>query len=382
MTVKSKLDEEYLLSLARQKDPDGRQTLSAVMTDLFGQEFSSLSEQERTILFDILHRLIQNMEKPIRKMLAEHMSAVNTAPHGLTSALANDSFEIARPILQNGNLLSERDLIDVICHQSGDHRLAIAKRERVSELVSGALVDFGEEDVIHTLLNNDGVRFSIDTMSELVEKSRSMKSIQEPLLHRSELPEKLATRMFQWVSTALRQFVLQNWDVDEEALNAEAAQNGPASTALAVDRLANPILLILSIHAADRRLFEANFRELTGFQDGLVEQLLHEEDGQGLALVSKALGLSRHDFGRAFELVHFRTEMPRSMMQQLKKEAINLYQSVTVSDALSAVRQWQRGEDYDSAMRELTIGKNSSMGRRMKYERHLEALQVAQDQVY
>ena len=53
--------------------------------------------------------------------------------------------------------------------------------------------------------------FPSSTYETLVEKSRALTGLQEPLIHRPDLPPQLATKMCEWVSDALKTYIRTNY---------------------------------------------------------------------------------------------------------------------------------------------------------------------------
>jgi uncharacterized protein (DUF2336 family) len=117
---------------------------------------------------DILNKLVTEFETELRQQLAERLSDSKSAPRNLVLALANDEIVVARPILLKSGVLRDPELIEIIHHRTLEHQLAIAMRTSVSEVVSDALVETGNTDVVKTLLQNPNARITEATMAYLV----------------------------------------------------------------------------------------------------------------------------------------------------------------------------------------------------------------------
>ena len=87
-------------------------------------------------------------------------------------------------------------------------------RKSLSEDVSEALVDTGQEDVIASLLNNHGAKVSRHVMDYLASESKRVDAYQNPLVRRPELSPELAERMSWWVSAALREHISERFSLD------------------------------------------------------------------------------------------------------------------------------------------------------------------------
>ena len=137
------IDSEYLYRLARDKSVAGRMALAETISDLFLQRGCTLTERERTLMFSILRQMIHDAEMSVRRIVSAQLADREDAPRDLVRRLANDEIEVAYPILTLSTVLHDSDLIEVIQHRTLEHQLAIAIRQSVSALVSGALVQTG-----------------------------------------------------------------------------------------------------------------------------------------------------------------------------------------------------------------------------------------------
>ena len=294
-----------------------RRALAGPVAQLLCAGSSGLSDHERSLAAEIMRQLLKDLETPIRRALAERLSREQTAPRELVLLLANDAIEVAFPILQHSGLLLDPELIEIIRHRTREHRLAIALRRRVSSEVSQALVDTGDTDVIRTLLENQDAEIKAATLAYLVEQSQRVDTFQNPLLRRRELSPELAGRMYGWVSAALRQHILERFDIDEsrleiamtESATAAAAPldgDGSANLAERLDRH-NQItskLLIDTLRDGEIALFRELFGRRMELGKSLVDRLIFEPGGEGLAVACKAKDFSQIDFLTLFSLTH------------------------------------------------------------------------------
>jgi uncharacterized protein (DUF2336 family) len=283
MRIASDADAERLFELARRKSQAGRETLYKNIWDLFENRGSSLSARERELMRDILRRLSHEVEMSIRVKLAEGLARRADAPGDLVLMLANETIEVAYPILMESRVLQDLDLIEVVRHRTFRHQLAIAMRKDIGEEVAQALAETGNPDVITALLNNNSAKLSKNLVEQLVDESQQVERYQSPLLRRPDLPPDLARRMYAWVSAALRQYILQNFEVDEDDLDdtvADAmveagAQEPTAEPDQAAQRLVDKLheageltagFLIKALRQSEITLFELGFAKLCGLR--------------------------------------------------------------------------------------------------------------------
>ena len=105
------IEAEELFRLASQKSREGRSGLAETIADLFLEGGRVLTERERILMFDILHKIIIDVEKSVRKTLSEAIAGLEDLPSDLAITLANDDVEVAFPILSRSKVLQDFQLI-------------------------------------------------------------------------------------------------------------------------------------------------------------------------------------------------------------------------------------------------------------------------------
>lgn len=368
------LRPEHLLRLARDRSARGREELSEAVSDLFVTESEALSDKERALMQAILHHLIRDAESSVRRLMSEKLANIPTVPRDLIKMLANDEIEVAGPILKKSTVLQDVDLIEVIRNRTMEHQLAIAVREHVSEQVSGALVAAGHESVITTLLSNDNAQISLATLEYVVEQSRRVDSFRDPVLLRSELDPELARKVTCWVSAALREYILDEFDIpastvddiletaaitEAHAVSEEAGQRTRAkelATELAKSGDITPELLVRVLKAGEIALFIALFEHISGLRENLIRRFIHERGGEGLAIACKALEMCKEDFKTLFVLTRKSRNTNDKTLKREKRNALSLYGRMTVSAADDVVLRWRRDVNYLRAIRDLEVG--------------------------
>lgn len=294
---------QYLLGLARDKSDEGRHLLANVIADLFSGRSDSITDQERSLIFQVLQQLVIDTESSLRAVIAERIANLEDAPPDLVNLLANDEIKVAFPILSQSTVLRDPDLIEIIRHRAVEHQLAIAIRRTVSEDISDGLVEAGDENVIVNLLSNPGAEMSFATLEFLVEQSKRVDSFQEPILRRQDLDPELAKRMYMWVAAALRKFIFENFEFDQGELDdilenaalevAGADKDDKHRTDETSERLiteldreggVTPELLLDALRSGQVHLFVSLCRRLTGLRQTLITRFILEASGEGLAI--------------------------------------------------------------------------------------------------
>ncbi len=370
--VTSVFDADFLLSLARQKSSEGRSRLTAIILDLFDEQGGTLTERQRSLMYGILQSVINDIESSVRQAVAGRMALMDDVPRDIISKLANDSINVAFPILEKSGLLRDEDLIEVIKLRTEEHMLAITMRQHVSESVCDAIVETGKESVIVSLLKNGNARISENTMGYLVEQSRRVDTFQEPILNRDDLKPELAKRMFLWVSAALRDHIVSQFNLDkatvdellEEVTAAEIAATGAAERTSKASELAEALkdeglvtvdILLTALAEGEVPLFIALYAKVTKLREFLVQRLVFEPGGEGLAIASKGIGMSQDDFLRLFEYCHLAKAGTHDEVVQQTPALRAFYSQMPRRAAFEVLKMWHRGSDYLSAIRELEV---------------------------
>jgi len=356
-----------LLALTHNKSASARSRVAEVVSDLFFDGHAVLSDRERSLMVDILRHLVHDVEISIRKNLAERLADEPTTPRELITTLANDEIDVARPVLERSDVLQDEELIEVIHHRTLEHQLVIAMRKTVSETVSAALVDTGNVDVIEKLLENRDARISRATMEYLVEESKRTDRYQNPLLSRPDLPGELATRMYWWVSAALRAHILERFPLDETALDeaitrtVETAIDSDSHTRKASElarrlKAAKAIdskLLVKSLRKGEVALFEALFAEIVDIPADLVRRFIFEPGGESLAIACRAAEIDKGDFASIFLLSRSARPGEKLVDPSELSRVIAFYDRVRPDAAKVVVRRWRLNPAYVEAIQKV-----------------------------
>jgi uncharacterized protein (DUF2336 family) len=364
-------DVGHLVDLARDSSIEGRSTLAVAIGNLVDDNARQLTTHELALMNDILKKLIQDVARPIRKTLAAKLAKSHNAPREVVEILANDDFDIASPILLKSDLLSDDALIETIHYRTQAHRLAIAMRRSVSFQVSDALVATNATDVIRTLLQNHGAQISQSTMAYLVEQSRTVDEFQEPLLRRNDLEAALAKRMYAWVSAALRQFILENFHVDEididlavgktvdtviEDNEAQSEEDTAASNLaheLTRQNKVNANLLLQTLRQGEVALFEALLASMARIKISSVRKLIYDEGAEGLVIVARSADIDRTSFTSIFLLLQRVHPKELAKDAYAMKRALDLFDRLKADTAAKVVERWKLNPDFLRSIKRL-----------------------------
>lgn len=367
------LNSEHLFKLAHEKSREGRSALAESVTDLFLDE-GDLTDIERAMMFDILHRLVRDVELSVRKHLAEIIADAEDVPKELITFLANDDIDVAYPILVKSKVLEDADLIEVIRHRTQEHQLAVSIRDSLSESVSDALVETGDEEVIRSLLENANSKIAEGTMNYLVEQAMRIDSYQGPILRREELNPEQAKKLLLLVSAALREYIVGRFDISAQELDqhmnavvrerVQALPNGvklirPSEglvNEMEAIGMSGPDLMLTVLEEGAVPLFIELFRNWTTLSSKLAQRIIYERRGEGLAIAFKAMGAELETFMKIFVLTRKVWPQTEKVLKKESRKVSELYNAMTQSSAEAVLKMWQNDSDYLAAIRELKIG--------------------------
>lgn len=321
LTARDMNDMGRLAQLAANPQGTTREEIFLAVASLYRIQGSYLNERERALMQEILRRLARDVEMAIRIALAERLADDTTAPHDLILLLADDRIEVARPLILRSPLLTEADVLKMIAECGTAHHEAVAARAHIGEPVTEALVQLDTETVLTTLVRNATARISAQSFETLVEKSKAIAGLQDPLAQRSDLPPELATRMCDWVSDALKSFIARNYSIEpirldralhqaEEVVKHEPAapHSPPAESAQKlIDKLAasgqlKAGFLLRVLHQGQIDLFDLAFAKLLGVSLVDSRRKFYELGPKPVALACRAVGIDRCVFATVFNL--------------------------------------------------------------------------------
>ncbi|HEV2562361.1 MAG TPA: DUF2336 domain-containing protein [Rhizomicrobium sp.] len=301
-----------LAQLAANPQGTGRDEIYLAVASLYRTQAPQLSDRERALMREILQRLTGDVEMAIRITLAEKLADDEDAPLDLILLLCDDRIEVARPLILRSRKLSDDDLLRLIADADITRQVICAARPNIGEPVSEALAKSDAEPVLVTLLRNVTARIAKNTFETLVEKSRNLPNLHEPLVQRRDLPPTLATRMCDWVSDALKSYIVQNYkiapsSIDEAAQKIQEPPEAASSASKLIDKLAaagqlRAGFLLRVLNQNQIELFETAFAKLLNLDMPNLRRVLYDQGPRSVALACRAVGIDRCVFSTVFNL--------------------------------------------------------------------------------
>ncbi len=309
--ARSILSEQDVTKLLDNPSGETRVEMAAKIGADFGQ--GVLTDSERKLAEDIFRVMVKDAEVRVRQALALTLKESPSVPKDVALSLANDVDSVALPILQFSEVLSDEDLIEIVRSQGPAKQVAIAKRETVSESVSGALVEGHNEEAITTLVANDGAEISESSLQSVVSEFGATEGMQNVLVHRAKLPVTVSERLVTMVSENLRGELAKRHALpDDMATDLILQARERAVVTLSADsdghelerliaqlhkhgRL-TPSLILRALCMGDISFFEGSIAELLQVSLINAQQLIHDPGGLGLNAAYQKAGLPAEQF--------------------------------------------------------------------------------------
>ena len=297
-----------------------RHALLKRLADVVSLPGSRINAFERSVTGDLLVEMLRLAAPGERKRVATRLAPLAELPNNLTRLLLRDDPEIAGQLIELCGSLSDADLASCARDASREHRLMIAQRRGLSEVVTETLLTFGEAAVTEAALRNATARLSQTAVETIVSQSRHAPEFCSLLLKRPELRPAGAYVMFWWCGPEDRRTILQRFAVSREvmqevsedvfAMAAAEGWNDPVSRKAlqfierrqrnrsAIDRspydsLEHAIAAAetggLKPDIASEIAYLAGIKPLTG------AKIIGDAGGEPLAILCKATGLGRTD---------------------------------------------------------------------------------------
>jgi len=180
------------LDEAMRAQPGGRrnETLRKV-TDLFVGNAARFGEQHVALFDEVMGRLVETADQEAKVELSERLAPIDNAPAGVLDRLAaDDSIDIAAPVLAHATRLSERQLAALAATKSRRHMLAIAGRRQLGEQITDALIARGDQQVARAVVTNAGAQVSEKGFDKLVNLAAKEAGLAECLAARADIPSR------------------------------------------------------------------------------------------------------------------------------------------------------------------------------------------------
>jgi uncharacterized protein (DUF2336 family) len=350
-------DMGRLAQLAANPQDATREEIYLAVASLYRIQGHYLNERERALMQEILRQLARDVEMAIRIALAERLADDPNVPHDLILMLADDHIEVARPVILRSPLMTEADALRMIAQYGDAHHEIIARRAHIGEPVTDALVKSEAEPVLTALARNATAKISAAAFETLVEKSKLIAALQDPLAQRPDLPPALATRMCGWVSDALKSCIAQHYRIEPGTLSRaldhaeqviirapEPPRSPPAAGAeklvdkLAVSGQLKAGFLLRVLNQGQIDLFDLALARLVDLPLPDMRRKFYETGPRSVALACRAVGIDRCVFPTIFNLSRQARQIRPALTARDVSEVQTVFNSFSRAGALAELQ--------------------------------------------
>jgi len=207
----SHLTKEDVDRLMREPSPSVRAEVAGKLAHDIDNP--ALSESEMNLAHEVVRLMAKDIETSVRQALSQNLRQATRLPHDVAVQLANDVEVVALPILTESDVLTDKDLLDIIGKGSPQKHEAIACRKEVSPTVSEAIITTAGEKAVTTLMENTGAQISETSYSKAMDRFEESETVKEAIVKRPVLPVTVAERLTTVVSDKLRDYLVAHHEL-------------------------------------------------------------------------------------------------------------------------------------------------------------------------
>ncbi|MEO0498187.1 MAG: DUF2336 domain-containing protein [Pseudomonadota bacterium] len=175
------------------------------LADMFVSSSDGPTASEQHNFDFIIKHVTRNVSTDITARVAERVARTNRIASDTATFLAkHENVEVAQPVLKHSPMLSDDTLIEIAKTGAEGHRVAIAGRQEVTEVVTEVLSEVGGERTLNTLANNMGARFNSRGLANMVERAAPGSAVPRKLAERAKADSKMAGMVKKSLSRELR----------------------------------------------------------------------------------------------------------------------------------------------------------------------------------
>jgi len=175
------------------------------VTDLFLNGAVDYSDEQIALFDDVFQCLMRHIEASAKALLARRLAPVDSAPPATIRTLAfDDLIEVAAPVLSQSERLDDEALIETARNKSQAHLMAISTRATLSGAVTDVLILRGNDEVVHSTVNNPGAEFTERGYGRLVARAEGDDNLATCIGLRPQIPRHHYLKLIAKASATVR----------------------------------------------------------------------------------------------------------------------------------------------------------------------------------
>lgn len=312
----------------------------------------ALRNTERVWVETQLAGLVDGAGEADQVALAESLAAQDRVSGPLAMKLATGSLEASKCLLTHENADSQV-LAAAAMKGSSAHQTLIAQRKGLSQDCVEILAKKGSRAAASALLDNRTAFFSQSSYLDLSRRAEADPLLQKKILERKDLSPVVAHEMFWQAHPVLRQLIVQKHQPKPDQLR-EILEQGLAEGLLDgdIEELMKAYLhpdrnwgcasideLVSMLRANEWRRFCKTLAEITGAEHPVLDKMLKDGSGEGLAVACRAGTISVGDFTKLFLQLDYHQHHETRPLSHIRT-ASKVFSKVTPAQAKSSVGLW------------------------------------------
>ena len=326
------LTREDVLALLQDQSADTK----AVVTEKICREYIELvySPEELKVAEQIFRILARDAEVKVRATLSESLKLSTELPHDIALSLANDVSEVAMPILEFSNVLSDEDLTAIIGSREVQKIVAISRRAKLSHVLVKNLIATGEKEVVEKVLGTQNYAATEENFVDLIDHFASDENAIREIIAGTKFSAPIVEKMMHGVADNLVGELKKKYHIVPKKVDTYVSHTVEISTLLVIDHhsssseidylinhLSNynrltPSLILSALCMGKRRFFIAAMAKRAGIPKENASALIYQGGSQGLDVLLDKAGIPQklhRAIGVVFRLAEEKKTQDRSV---------------------------------------------------------------------
>ena len=207
-TTRAALTDEDIRTLVKGATPDERAVAAHKLCRNIDRY--ELSDEERVLAQEILRVMAADAGELVRRALAVTLKNSTVVPRDVALKLAKDVESIALPILSSSPVFTDEDLAEIVRLGGPVRQVVIAKRPRVSQTVTNAIVEYGVERAVEAACANDNADFADRALAKVIERFEKSERVLAAVAYRNALPLAVTEKLIDLVGEEVRDHLLNH----------------------------------------------------------------------------------------------------------------------------------------------------------------------------
>lgn len=174
---------------------------------------AELSAEERAHAEGIIAIMAQDAAVLVRRALSVALKNSPKLPREIANRLSRDIDSIALPVIMNSPVLTDSDLVEIVRASPPSKQVAVASRETLSVVVTGAISEYAVSDAVERALANDNAIFDEAGLGTALERFQELSSVTAAMVRRDVLPVSVTEKLVAIVTGELFDQLVNNHEL-------------------------------------------------------------------------------------------------------------------------------------------------------------------------